>query len=280
MTSPEPAPDSEAAPQPAVDAVTEGFPPPGGDEDALARAAAALHLGVIQRHSEPVPAALWEKLRADADRFSRGGAPAADAREAATGAVARRDVAGAEVDPMPPVRTGLRAGASAAPRVPSWLAWTALAAASLALGVFVGSGRWSRGGAPVPALARAELMRSAPDLIRAVWEPGGGAAYAHATGDLVWSTAGQRGFLRLKNLPVNEPGRRQYQLWIVDPLRDAQFPVDGGVFDIRAGATEALVPINAKLPILAPTAFVITEEIAGGVVKSRAPQPVLVAKVL
>ena len=75
--------------------------------------------------------------------------------------------------------------------------------------------------------------------------------------------------MRFIGMPVNDPNRQQYQLWIVDPDRDAQ-PVDGGVFDVNEDG-EVIVPINAKLPIDDPTTFAITVEKPGGVVVSEGP---------
>ena len=74
---------------------------------------------------------------------------------------------------------------------------------------------------------------------------------------------------------MNDPVKAQYQLWIVDPERDAH-PVDGGVFDVPT-AGEILVPIQAKLTIHRPTAFAITLEKPGGVVVSTQPLLVVAA---
>ena len=54
------------------------------------------------------------------------------------------------------------------------------------------------------------------------------------------------------------------------PDRDAR-PVDGGVFDVPAGAAEVIVTIDAKLAIARPTAFAVTLEKPGGVVVSDGP---------
>ena len=51
-------------------------------------------------------------------------------------------------------------------------------------------------------------------------------------GEVVWSAAEQRGYLRIAGLPVNDPKARQYQLWIFDARRDERYPVDSGVFDV------------------------------------------------
>ena len=79
--------------------------------------------------------------------------------------------------------------------------------------------------------------------------------------------------MRLVGMPVNDPKVRQYQLWIVDPDRDAR-PVDGGVFDVT-DAGEVIIPIDAKLAVSDPAAFAITVEKPGGVVKSAGPLQVV-----
>ncbi|MEO0574462.1 MAG: anti-sigma factor [Pseudomonadota bacterium] len=100
--------------------------------------------------------------------------------------------------------------------------------------------------------------------------------YTEVTGDVVWNNDEQRGFLRLANMPVNSPTNSQYQLWIVDPSRDAN-PIDGGVFDIIASSNEVVIPIDAKLDVISPAAFAITREQPGGVVVSAGPLLVVAA---
>jgi anti-sigma-K factor RskA len=97
-------------------------------------------------------------------------------------------------------------------------------------------------------------------------------------GDVIWNNASQEGFLRVQGLPVNDPLRQQYQVWIVDAQRDTKYPVDGGVFDIsREG--EVIIPIRPRVPIRRPAAFLITREPAGGVVVSERKDPWLLAAV-
>lgn len=92
---------------------------------------------------------------------------------------------------------------------------------------------------------------------------------ATVMGEVVWSDIRQEGYLRLKGLPINDPSRSQYQLWIFDPKRDARFPVDGGVFDMTTGPNgETTVPIRARLQVDHATLFAVTEEVPGGVVVS------------
>lgn len=80
--------------------------------------------------------------------------------------------------------------------------------------------------------------------------------------------------MSLSNLPVNDPQKKQYQLWIVDPERDEK-PVDGGVFDISSEDGTTIIPIRNPLVVRDPKAFVITLEQPGGVVVSK--QEVVVA---
>ncbi|MSR08522.1 MAG: anti-sigma factor [Gammaproteobacteria bacterium] len=119
------------------------------------------------------------------------------------------------------------------------------------------------------AATRASLVNGAPDVITLPWAPPTAAGYEKVTGDVVWSQSRQQGYLRLANMPVNDPARRQYQLWIVDPDRDKN-PVDGGVFNVSATG-EVIIPIQAKLQIRSPRAFAITAEQPGGVVVSAGP---------
>ena len=79
-------------------------------------------------------------------------------------------------------------------------------------------------------------------------------------------------------LPVNDPSRRQYQLWIFDKSRSAEKPVDGGVFDVSSTG-ELIVPIDAKLAVTEAFLFAITAEKPGGVVVSDREDLLLLAQV-
>jgi len=149
------------------------------------------------------------------------------------------------------------------------LGWFAAAAAVLLAVV----GWWRPGVAPAPpaptlAEQRRQLLGS-PQTIRVAWK-GLEAGYEKVEGDVVWNGDKQAGFMRLKGLPVNDPSKKQYQLWIVDPARD-KHPIDGGVFDSAATGREAIVPIRAKLNSPSPKAFALTLEQPGGVVVSAGP---------
>jgi len=117
---------------------------------------------------------------------------------------------------------------------------------------------------------RASLISEAGDAIVTAWAPPDDPRFSGVSGDVVWSDARQAGFMRLSGMPANDQANQQYQLWIVDPERSAQ-PVDGGVFDVQAGAREIIIPINAKLAVNKPAAFAITLEKSGGVVVSAGP---------
>jgi len=126
---------------------------------------------------------------------------------------------------------------------------------------------------------RNALIDSATDLLRSKWEsPAPNAPAGAELGEVVWSSISQEGYMTIRNLPVNDATKEQYQLWIFDPSRDEK-PIDGGVFDITSLA-ENIVPIRAKLTVGKPTLFAITVEKPGGVVVSDQTRLPLLAKVL
>jgi hypothetical protein len=120
---------------------------------------------------------------------------------------------------------------------------------------------------PTPAEERAALLAKA-DSLKVTFGATKDPAAHGVSGDVVWDPATQRGFMRLVGLAPNDPSMHQFQLWIFDGGRDKRYPVDGGVFDIPANATEVVLPIRAALPVLAPKAFAVTIEKPGGVVVS------------
>src|SRR4029077_12947770 len=109
-------------------------------------------------------------------------------------------------------------------------------------------------------------LATASDATRLSWHPT--AEAAGASGDIVWSSSAQRGFMRFVGLPPNDPSKTQYQLWIFDRQRDQAYPVDGGVFDVTSTG-EVIVPIAAKLRVGDAALFAVTVERPGGVVVSR-----------
>lgn len=216
----------------------------GVDSRELELAAAAAELAFLQcaaQAMEPMPETLRARIVADAGTY----------------AAAPRASVDREPAPLP-VRDHRRTS--------SLVGWVA-AAAMLVVALL----SWWPQRALTPAEARLALVDSGPaDLIQVPWTPPDAEGFEGVTGDVVWSTSAQQGYLRLANMPANDPARAQFQLWIVDPERDSR-PVDGGVFDIPAGEDEVIVPIRAALEILDPTVFAITEEQPGGVVVSDGP---------
>lgn len=121
----------------------------------------------------------------------------------------------------------------------------------------------------VPELQQ-RLVSEAEDLVRLVWKPVDGGTAERSVGELVWSDERQEGYMRFEELAPNDPGVQQYQLWIVDPERDAR-PVDGGVFDVPQRGRSPWIPIRARLDVRRPEIFAITLEKPGGVVVSESP---------
>ncbi len=179
-------------------------------------------------------------------------------------------------EPVPAPRLVKTDSPTAAPRQPAARRWSpvngigwALAAMLAVAFVVVRNEPATVAPTTDAAATRASLVNGAPDVITLPWAPPTAAGYQNVTGDVVWSQSRQQGYLRLANMPVNDPARTQYQLWIVDPERDKN-PVDGGVFNISATG-EVIIPIQAKLLIRSPKAFAITAEQPGGVVVSAGP---------
>ncbi|MCC6678839.1 MAG: anti-sigma factor [Phycisphaerales bacterium] len=230
------------------------------EAEAFELAAAAAQLAMTA--TMPMPATLRRRLEAAADEFI----------------AARADAA----LPGPAVAGMIRPGGMGAARTPGsgWMAWLA-AAACLVLAVAA----WWPSVAPRASLAaqREALVTSAPDLLRLSWgdfnslddkkEP---PELKGITGEVVWSDARQAGFLTFKNLPMNDPSREQYQLWIVDAQRGLGQRVDGGVFDVSTPG-ECTIAINGKLRVTKAIGFAVTIEKPEGVVVSDMSRRVVLA---
>jgi anti-sigma-K factor RskA len=156
-------------------------------------------------------------------------------------------------------------------RAMGWLA----AAACLAFAITSVVRPWSKK-AP-DARAQRDLLTHVADAQILAWTATADPAATGAKGDVVWSNAEQRGFMRFSGLSQNDPAATQYQLWIFDGERDDKFPVDGGVFDVTAGG-DVVVPIKAKLKVGKPVLFAVTVEKPGGVVVSKRERIVVTAK--
>lgn len=222
-------------------------------EDALDAAAAAVDLAAGEARPAPLPAALRDRIAAGARAHFAGGS--------AAGPAARPPFEELH-DAARPMPRGARGGDRTI-RV-SWPGWLA-AAAAIVLAV---AGWWPRLQSVREIDRVREIVMNAPDRTRAVWS-GAVDEFKGVAGEVVWSDARQAGYLRLAGMPVNDPSKAQYQLWIVDPARDKN-PIDGGVFDV-ASSGEVLIPIDAKLAVNKPAVFAITREKPGGVVVSAGP---------
>jgi Anti-sigma-K factor rskA len=220
------------------------------------RAAAAVALAA-SAHAEPLPSSLAERLVRQADEH-----------------FAATSSAGGRLADLPASRASRRGGAY------GWYA----AAACLVLAVLA----WNRSPPPAPPVViaptpvptvlpppappsaadrRSALLAQSESLkisLGATKDP----AAAGVTGDVVWDPVTQRGFVHFVGLAPNDPARHQYQVWIFDGARDKRYPVDGGVFDVPADATEVVIEIHAALPVLSAKAFAVTVEKPGGVVVS------------
>jgi anti-sigma-K factor RskA len=171
-----------------------------------------------------------------------------------------------------------------------WLGWAVAAAAVIVLGINLYTTRLKpneivRVPTPTPSpeevlrpeQMREQLIASAPDMVH-ISVGAGTVKDIEPAGDIVWSDAKQKGYLRLTGLPKNDPGKQTYQLWIVAENQDPKTPVDGGIFDINSDG-EVIIPINPKVKALNPKVFAITIEKPGGVVVSKQEKVAALGKV-
>lgn len=170
------------------------------------------------------------------------------------------------------------------------LGWAIAAAACIALAVNI----WTTRSRPQPEIAkspeviqtpipelsaaqkREQLLASAQDAIQTTWTSAKNEK--EVLGDVVWSNAQQQGYIRFRGLPVNDPNKETYQLWIVDETQNQKTPLSGGVFDISETG-EVVIPIDAQLTVKKPKLFAVSKEKPGGVVVSAPSRIVAVAKI-
>ncbi len=228
---------------------------------ALERTAATVQIALDRSTPETMPSQLRQRIISQGQLFLLGGASEAVVVRAAE----------------PPTMGVAIEGLQKRVAYREWVAWLACAAAiAIALGI------WSTNNSQWPGGLRSDVTRSAliaraTDLVQVDWTDGKTPWEAKVTGDVVWSNSAQQGFMRFVNMPVNDPSKEQYQLWIIDPARDDE-PIDGGVFDV-SDSTESIIAIRAKLQVLTPKAFAVTIEKPGGVVVSTQERLPLLAMV-
>lgn len=246
---------------------------PEVDAESMERAAAAAALAMATDEMTPLPAGLRDRLETAADHVAVGVTPGHDER------MERHSITEWIARPTLVMRLG-------------WY----VAAACLAIAALAWSGVWGARETPsLPPLGElASLPRPEPvapqspmdfrlreDVMVIAWqaiqEP---LAALGVTGEVVWSTAEQRGYGFFYGLPVNDPAADQYQLWIFDKARPAEFPVNGGVFDstFDPESDVLIVTIDPELHVFDPVGFAVTRERPGGVVVSDREQLLLRAE--
>lgn len=109
-------------------------------------------------------------------------------------------------------------------------------------------------------------------------QPGPDLAGEKVQGEVLWDASRGGGYVKLAGLPVNDPKREQYQLWIFDGTRDERYPVDGGVFNVRPDG-EVELWIRVPIPVRKAALFAVTVEKAGGTVVSDRGRIVAIGKV-
>lgn len=146
-------------------------------------------------------------------------------------------------------------------RVPAWPGWLA-AAACLALAAAVWFGR------PGETSVNPAALAMLPGTIVAPWgdfnalDDKSPPEIRGVQGDVVWNEAKQRGYMRFVGLPVNDPAKEQYQVWLVD-ARGLGQRISGAVFN-SSSVRECIVPIDPAIHTDGVSIFAVTIERPGG----------------
>lgn len=221
---------------------------PEGDIDSLRRgasldlAAAALHLALLPADaSAPLPTSLEQRLRESGRRFAKD----------RSGILAR-------IGPSRQVSSG---------PAPAWLPWSLAACMAIATAwAFL---------RPASNQGMSFSIANAPDVIEVAWSPWDSPQVAGVEGDVRWSESLQRGVMRFRGLPANDPASSQYQLWIIDSRGMSQ-RVSGAVFN-AAGTGQIEVPVEPLIPVRDVAAFAVTVEQPGGTWVSDMSRRVVIA---
>lgn len=156
---------------------------------------------------------------------------------------------------------------------------SALAAAAC---ILIGAGIFYYSISQSPSAKRDALVAKAnttDGVVRWDWVPWTGEAdsrAAKASGDVVWDTQAQGGFMTFAGLPPIDASKEVYQLWIIDADRPGEHPVDGGTFTVDASG-KVIVPFYARVKVGKPVAFAVTIERPGGVVVSDQKRKLTIA---
>lgn len=220
------------------------------DPLALEAAAAAVSLAMLK--PEPIPAAVKRQLDEAAQNWSAGRTPAPRAEEA----------------PAPIAMIGRKKGVM-------WAGWLA-AAACLALAML---GWWTRIAPVIPLADQRDRLLAAGGAVTIPWAAWDQPEIPNVGGDVVWNEQQQKGYLRFTNLPVNNPSKEQYQLWIVDS-RGMEQRISGAIFDVKpeAASGTVLVPITPQIKTRGAAAFALTIEEPGGTWVSSMKRRVVIAQ--
>lgn len=130
-----------------------------------------------------------------------------------------------------------------------------------------------------------ELLAGSSDVRRGTWSDRDNPERPGVRCEVIWSDARQARFMRFTDLPINDPTREQYQLWIVDErgLVDATGPsarINGGVFSAPSGSTgELVIPITLAIKVGKAQIIAITIEKPGGTWASDMKRRVVIAQI-
>lgn len=237
--------------------------------ESLAETVVFAHEGESTSPARDAHAAAFERTAALASAALAQREPLPPTLQARLAAAALQFCAERAAHPLPK----LRVQSAPARRWPPVLMFAAGLAAGLALWLSLRDGR--AGDRPAIERRAALLAERAAD-VRWSWQPGPSPYRGAISGEVVWSSTRQEGYLTFRGLPPLDADHR-FQLWIVDGHRDGA-PVDGGLFEVDDAGDTTVVPVHAALPIAEPSAFVVTVEDKAGVVVSKQEHVVALAK--
>ncbi len=117
---------------------------------------------------------------------------------------------------------------------------------------------------PTIAELREQLLTSSPDVLHLQLVSDNGVGGSEPSGDIVWSSGQQTGYLRLRALASGEAvQRRLYQVWIVGSDLSGNEMIDGGIFAVDRNAGDLILPIQANQFVQQPKMFFVSVESSG-----------------